>query len=82
MNHFFIMLYTLVIILNINEDDTEEKLYGILINFIRKLIDFFFTIISENHLQNFPLTVFFLEKMAKLTCLYGTMYLHTTEVAL
>ena len=62
MNHFVIIFHTLVIILNINEDDNEEKLYGILINFIRKLTDFFFTIIGENHLQNFLLTIFITNK--------------------
>ena len=46
-------LYSLVRTMNMN-DDNEETLYGISTNFIRKLTDLFFRIISEKSSKFFP----------------------------
>ena len=38
-----------------NDDDNEEKFYGILTNLIRKLTDLFFIVIGEKASTNLPL---------------------------
>ena len=69
-------LNLLVRILNMNDDDDEAKLCGISTKFIRKLTDLFFIIIGEKSSENLPLNnTYYSRKMAKLTCLYGPMYL-------
>ena len=62
--------------MNTNDDENEEKLYGILTNFIRKLTDFFFVIIGEKSSSNIPLNnMYYVIKSAKLTYIYVHMYL-------
>ena len=62
--------------LNINDNDNEEKACGVSTKFIRKLRDLFFLIIGEIASKNIPLNkTYYLRKIAKLTCLYGLMYL-------
>ena len=57
-------LNTLVIMLNINEHDNMEKLYGILTDFIRKLENLLFTMIGEKESSNLPFNnIFSLETM-------------------
>ena len=57
-------LHTLVWMLNTNEDYNGKILYGILTNFIRKLTDFFFTMIGEKESSNIPLNkIYSLEKV-------------------
>ena len=69
-------LHLLVRTLNMNDDDNEAKVCGILTKFIRKLTDLFFLIIGEKASINTPLNrAYYLWKMAKLTCLYVPMYL-------
>ena len=46
-------LYSLVIALNMN-DENEEKCFVISTNFIGKVTDLFFIIIGEKHQQMFP----------------------------
>ena len=48
------ILNALIIMMNTNKYENEEKLYGILANLIRKTDNLYFTIICENHLQTFP----------------------------
>ena len=48
------ILNPLLITLNTNEDDKEETLYGVLDNFIRKMIYFFLIIVGKKNLQIFP----------------------------
>ena len=54
--YFLEKLNLVVRTLNMNEDDKEEKFYGILTNFIRKLTDLFFIIIREKASTNHPLS--------------------------
>ena len=69
-------LNLLVRTLNMNDDDNEAKVCGILTKLIRKLTDLFFLIIGEKASTNLPLNRnYYLRKMSKLTCLYGPMYL-------
>ena len=66
----------LVRTLNMNDDENEAKVCGILAKFIRKLKDLFFLIIGGKASTNIPLKkTYYLGKMEKLTCLYGHMYL-------
>ena len=67
------ILHQLLKMLNINEDDNEEKLYEIYTNFIRKLRGLFFTVIGEKENSNIPLNKIYYLKNTKLTCLYGSM---------
>ena len=62
--------------MNMNEDENEEKLFSISTTFIKKLADFFFIIIGEKASTNLPLNrMYSLNKISKLTCIYGIMYL-------
>ena len=57
-------LNSIVRTLNMNEYGNAEKLYGILTNFIRKMTDYFFTIIGEKDSSNNPLKkMYSLEKV-------------------
>ena len=72
-------LFSLVKILNIN-DDNEEKCCGVSTDFIRKLTGLFFIIIGEKSSTNIPLSkMYCLRKSATLTCLYGPMYLELDD---
>ena len=51
----FNSLLKFVRIMNLNEDDYEGKLYGISTNHIRKLINFYFTILRKKESSNSPL---------------------------
>ena len=72
-------LYTLVKTQNIN-DDNEENCCGVSTGLIRKLTDLFFTAIGEKASTNIPLSkIHRLRKGAKMTRLYGTMYLELDD---
>ena len=72
-------LYSLVKALNMN-DDNKEKCCVVSTDFIRKLTDFFFTIIGENSSTSIPLSKMYrLRKSATLTCLYGPIYLELDD---
>ena len=69
-------LYLLVITLNINDDDKEEKFCDILTKFTRILTDLFSIIIDGKSSTNIPLNkTYYLGKIVTLTFLYGPMYL-------
>ena len=72
-------LYNLVKKLNMNDDKTE-KCCGVSSDFIGKLTDFFFILIGEKASKNVSLRKMYrLRKIAKLTCLYGPMYLQLDD---
>ena len=74
--NFIEELYLLVRTLGINDGDNEAKVCGISIRFIRNFTDLFFIIIGEKYSMNILLNkTHCFRKMAKLTCLYGPMYL-------
>ena len=70
------ILNLLIRTLNINDDDNEAKVCGILTKFIIKLTDVFFIVIGEKASSNPSLNkTYYLRKMAKLTYPYVPMYL-------
>ena len=72
-------LYNLVKTLNMN-DDNEGKCCGASTDFIRKLTDFFFIIISEKASTNIPLRkMHHLIKSSTMKCLYGPIYLELDD---
>ena len=72
-------LYNLVKTLNMNDDKTE-KCCGVSTYFIRKLTDYFLIIIGEKASTYIPLRKNYrLRKVAKMTCLYGPMYLQLDD---
>ena len=75
LEEFYFLVKTLNMI-----DDNEEKVYGVSIDFIRKLTDLFFIIIGEKASTYIPLSkIYRLRKSATLTCLYGPIYLYLDE---